>query len=203
MIECYDWKISRRGFILREIQFSKRRRWKKILVPLFLEMESVSKFRIFQNSFLFFSRRDDQQRKLDLIRNMIRNVIKTTLFKFPFLSFSMKKEFRNFEISNEFYYNHNIGILYKKKPGPIFVNPFQDSIGNWKFLNLSKFPNFSKRWRHYDTFDWIKDYRSRRDRKDSHSLGKRAFQFFVEGGGGDRYLAVEMNAQRWSRWNFA
>lgn len=166
-------------------------------------MESVSKFRIFQNSFLFFSRRDDQQRKLDLIRNMIRNVIKTTLFKFPFLSFSMKKEFRNFEISNEFYYNHNIGILYKKKPGPIFVNPFQDSIGNWKFLNLSKFPNFSKRWRHYDTFDWIKDYRSRRDRKDSRSLGKRAFQFFVEGGGGDRYLAVEMNAQRWSRWNFA
>lgn len=92
-------------------------------------MESVSKFRIFQNSFLFFSRRDDQQRKLDLIRNMIRNVIKTTLFKFPFLSFSMRKEFRNFEISNEFYYNHNIGILYKKKPGPVFVNPFQDSIG--------------------------------------------------------------------------
>lgn len=121
-------------------------------------MESVSKFRIFQNSFLFFSRRDDQQRKLDLIRNMIRNVIKTTLFKFPFLSFSMRKEFRNFEISNEFYYNHNIGILYKKKPGPVFVNPFQDSIGEWKwkFLNLPKweFLNFSKRWRHYDTFDW-------------------------------------------------
>lgn len=68
------------------------------------------------------------------------------------------------------------------------MNPFQDSIGNWKFLNLPKFPNFSKRWRHYDTFDWIKDYRSRRDRKDSRSLGKRvaflAFQFFVEGGGG-------------------
>lgn len=30
----------------------------------------------------------------------------------------------------------------------------------------------------------IEDYRSRRDRKDSRSLGKRAFQFFVEGGGG-------------------
>lgn len=94
---------------------------------------SFSRWKAFRNFEFFkiasFFSLEDQQRKLDLIRNMIRNVIKTTLFKFPFLSFSMKKEFRNFEISNEFYYNHNIGILYKKKPGPVFVNPFQDSIG--------------------------------------------------------------------------
>lgn len=40
--------------------FSKRRRWKEILIPFFPSMETVSKFRIFQNRFFFFpvSRRD-------------------------------------------------------------------------------------------------------------------------------------------------
>lgn len=64
------------------------------------------------------------------------------------------------------------------------MNPFQDSIGNWKFLNLPKFPNFSKRWRHYDTFDW---HESRIiDRAETERILVRSESepsFFVEGRG--------------------